>query len=139
MRLSYTGQPTPTPRPRTGRERPDVLDTFLETGNGCMCTSKRPWESCVRLGGSEIRVSARDTASRVVLALPEDPVRFRDRADPDDTVEASVVLLLLARDSDGYALVLSNLANLVQNPEFVDAVLADDPDRILDRIEVECL
>jgi len=101
--------------------------TQVETTVGVLCTVGRT------------RVSARDTASRLVLALPEDPVRFRDMDDPDETVEASVVLLLLARDSDEYAPVLSNLANLVQNPEFVDAVLADDPDRILDLIEVECL
>jgi PTS system galactitol-specific IIA component len=75
----------------------------------------------------------------VVLALPDEPVRFRDMDDPDETVDASVVLLLLARDSDGYAAFLSNLANLFRNAGFADAVRADDPDRILALIEAECL
>jgi len=75
----------------------------------------------------------------LVLGLPDDPVRFRDMDDPDDTVEARVVMLLLARDSEGYTAFLANLANLFQHPEFEDAVRDDDPDRVLDLVSAECL
>ncbi len=75
----------------------------------------------------------------VVLALPETPVAFRDMDDPEETVDAGVVMLLLADESEGYTAFLSNLANLFQHPEFADAVRAGDPDRILDLVESECL
>jgi PTS system galactitol-specific IIA component len=77
--------------------------------------------------------------SAVVLALPETPVPFRDMDDPEGTVEAGVVMLLLADESDGYTAFLSNLANLFQNPGFADAVRADDHERILALVEEECL
>lgn len=75
----------------------------------------------------------------VVLALPEGTVAFHDMDDPDGTVEAGVVMLLLADESDGYTAFLSNLASLFQHPEFADAVRDEDPDWILDLVESECL
>jgi len=75
----------------------------------------------------------------VVLAFPDDPVPFRSMDDPEETVEAAVVMLLLARESEGYTSFLSNLANLFQHDEFADAVAATDHERVLDLVEAECL
>ena len=75
----------------------------------------------------------------LVLGLPDEPIPFRDMDDPDDTVDAGVVVLLLARDGDGYAAFLSSLATLLQDPGFADAVRAEDLERILGLIEEECL
>jgi PTS system galactitol-specific IIA component len=79
------------------------------------------------------------TDEAVVLALPDDPIPFRDMDDPDDTVEAGVVMLLLVGESEGYTAFLSNLANLFQNPSFADAVRTNDPERILELVDEECL
>ncbi|MFB6201019.1 MAG: PTS sugar transporter subunit IIA [Halorhabdus sp.] len=75
----------------------------------------------------------------LVVGLPETPVRFHDMDDPRETVEAAVVILLLADDAEGYTTFLSNLANLFQNPAFGDAVEAREPERILELVEDECL
>jgi len=77
--------------------------------------------------------------SAVVLGLPDDAIRFRHMDDPEDTVDANVVMLLLAEDSEGYTEFLSNLANLFGDPSFAEAVHEDQPDRLLDLIEKECL
>lgn len=77
--------------------------------------------------------------SAVVLALPDRPVAFRDMDDPEDTVDAGVVMLLLAGESEGYTAFLSNLANLFQHPQFAEAVEAGAPEWILELVESECL
>jgi PTS system galactitol-specific IIA component len=75
----------------------------------------------------------------LVLALPPDPVPFNDMNDPDDTVEASAVLLLVAGEDDRYATFLSNLANLFQEPGFAAAVEERDADRVLSLVDEVCL
>jgi PTS system galactitol-specific IIA component len=75
----------------------------------------------------------------LVLALPSEPVPFHDMNDPDDTVEARVVLLLVAGESERYATFLSNLANLFQESDFAAAVEARDPDRVLSLVDEVCL
>ncbi len=77
--------------------------------------------------------------SAVVLALPDRPVAFRDMDDPDDTVAAGVVMLLLADEGEEYTAFLSNLANLFQHPQFAEAVEAGDPEWILDLVDGACL
>lgn len=75
----------------------------------------------------------------LVLALPAEPVPFHSMNDPDDTVEARAVLLLVAGESDRYATFLSNLATLFQEPDFAAAVEARDPERVLALVDEVCL
>jgi PTS system galactitol-specific IIA component len=79
------------------------------------------------------------TEPAVVLGLPEEPVPFRNMDDPEQTVEAGVVMLLLAQENEGYTSFLSSLADLFQHPHFGDAVEARDHERILDLVESGCL
>ncbi|PSP82462.1 PTS galactitol enzyme II A subunit [Halobacteriales archaeon QS_1_68_17] len=75
----------------------------------------------------------------VILGLPPAPVGFASMDDPDETVQAEAVLLLLAGDSDGYTAFLSNLVNLFQDPAFVRAVREDDADAVLGLVDEHCL
>jgi len=75
----------------------------------------------------------------VVLGLPEEPVAFASMDDPDRSVDAGAVLLLLATGSDGYTAFLSNLTTLFQEDAFGAAVRERDADTVLDLVRTHCL
>ena len=75
----------------------------------------------------------------LVLTFPDKPVPFRNMEAPEETIEAAAVMMLLTRDSEGYASFLSNLANLFQHDEFAEAVAARDHEQVFNLIETECL
>lgn len=74
----------------------------------------------------------------VVLGLPPEPVAFRSMDDPERTVDAEAVLLLLVEGSDRYTSFLSNLADLFQDDRFVTTVRAGRADAVLALIEDRC-
>ena len=75
----------------------------------------------------------------VLLGLPSEPVAFDSMDDPDESVDAAAVLLLIASGSDGYNAFLSNLADLFQADGFIEAVRSQSSERVLELVEENCL
>lgn len=75
----------------------------------------------------------------VILGIPESSVTFESMDDPDQTVDAEAVLLLLAAGSDEYTDFLSSLASLLQDGSFISAIREADPDAALTLVSEYCL
>lgn len=78
------------------------------------------------------------TEQAVLLGLPEAPVEFASMDDPERSVAAEVVVLLLVTDEEGYATFLSNLVQLFRDDDFVAMVRSGDGDGLLDLIVERC-
>lgn len=79
------------------------------------------------------------TEQAVLLGLPEEPVEFASMDDPERSVAAEAIVLLLVTDEEGYATFLSNLAELFRDEEFVALVRAGDGEGLLDLLVERCL
>jgi PTS system galactitol-specific IIA component len=77
----------------------------------------------------------------VVLGLPPagSSVTFYSMDDPDETVEAEIVVLLLVTDTEGYTTFLSNLAKLFQADEFAALTRERNGDALLKLILDRCV
>jgi PTS system galactitol-specific IIA component len=75
----------------------------------------------------------------LVLGLPAEPVPFRSMDDPETTVDAEAILLLLVGDTDGYTQFLSNLAALFGESAFTDHVRQGDAESVLSVVRERCL
>lgn len=79
------------------------------------------------------------TEQALVVGVPESPVAFANMEDPEDTVDAELVLLLVVEDTDGYSEFLSNLVPLFQEESFYEHVQNGNGDAIVDEIRDACL
>lgn len=79
------------------------------------------------------------TEQALVVGAPESSVAFANMEDPDDTVDAELVLLLVVKDTDGYSEFLSNLVPLFQEESFYEHVQSGDGDEIVEKISDACL
>lgn len=120
-----------------GFAKPGYVDALLER------EASYPTGLAIPTASFDIAIPHADpeyvTEPALVLGLPDEPVAFHDMNDPNDTVAAGAVLLLVAGEDDRYATFLSKLANLFQEPGFEDAVESGDPERVLALVDDVCL
>lgn len=74
-----------------------------------------------------------------ILGVPEEPVEFRSMEDPDETVEAELVLLLVIKETEGYTQFLSSLTKLFQGEEFLKLAREKNEEKILDLVVEKCI
>jgi PTS system galactitol-specific IIA component len=77
----------------------------------------------------------------VVVGLPPAgaSVPFRSMDDPETTVDAEAVILLLVTAAEGYATFLSNLASLFQSDEFSALVRERNGEALVDLVVERCV
>lgn len=75
----------------------------------------------------------------LVVGVPESPVTFANMEDPEETVNAELVLLLVVSDTDDYSEFLSNLVPLFQEESFHEHVQSGNGDAVVEKISDECL
>lgn len=75
----------------------------------------------------------------VLVGVPESPVPFHSMEDPQKTVDAELIVLLIIKDTEGYTQFLSRLVTLFQESDFPHHVREGNIQTIVDLIESNCL
>lgn len=77
----------------------------------------------------------------ILLGLPPvgSSVSFRSMDNPEEEIEAEVVVLLLVTETEGYSTFLSNLAELFQAERFADLTTKRDAESLLELIVERCV
>lgn len=74
-----------------------------------------------------------------ILGIPEEPVEFRSMEDPEETIEAELILLLVIKETEGYTQFLSNLTKLFQGEKFLKLAREKNEEKLLDLVIEKCL